>query len=368
MKKILVFGLSSYYGGIESFFLNYLYFKNVDNLKFDFIPENNELARNDEFKKLNCYIYSICNWRRHPFKYINQLNDIFSSNNYNAIYLNCLSAYNILPLVIAKKRGINIRIVHSHNSSAPKNYVKFLIHYFNRAKLNKLSNYKFACSDQAGQWMFGNNKFKVIPNAIDARKFKFSEANREYQRKKWNIQNDYLVLGYVGRLAYQKNPLFLIEILYQLLKIDERYILVIVGDGELKEEVKNKINRLNLQKNVMLLGNRNDISDLLHLFDIFLLPSKFEGLGIVLIEAQFSGLKCIVSDNVPSEANISNSIVYLPISKSSKMWVKEILDLKNKLPNRNALSQKCNTIYDLNYSSKDFFNLLNSIIKEDDIV
>lgn len=364
MKKILVFGLSEYYGGIESFFFNYLKFKKNKNLQFDFVPENKILARKNDFENLGCKVYDICNWRKHPLKYKKSIEQILKSQKYDMIYFNCLSAYNIIPLKIAKRNGIKVRIVHSHNSSAPKNILKFVIHFINKKCLLKLSTKRFACSNIAGKWMYGKGSFTVIPNAIDAKKFRFNEKVRIRVRNELGITDDSFVIGFVGRLTYQKNPLFLIDIFKELNSIDKKNILIIVGDGDLNDKVQRNIKRFSLEDKVLFLGSRNDISDLMQAFDLFLLPSRFEGLGIVLLEAQFSGLPCIVSDKVPKEANISNSIQYFSLKKDASKWANKIIKQKKELQSRNTILDSCDEKFDLQVTSNYFFDLIYSLIEK----
>ena len=364
MKRILVFGLSEYYGGVESFFLNYLLFKENKDLQFDFVPENYDLAKQDQFEKLGCKVYKLCNWRKNPFKYKKEIETILCSNRYDAVYVNALSAYNLLPLKIAKKRGINVRIMHSHNSSAPNNIIKLLIHYYNKKQLNKLTNVKLDCSDLAGKWMFCNDNYVTIPNAVDANKFRFNEEIRKQKRKELDIKDDTFVVGFVGRLSYQKNPLFLIDIFKEVVKRNKEAVLLIVGDGELRQSVREKIEELDIIDNVHLLGNRSDVNKLMQAFDLFLLPSYFEGLAIVLVEAQFSGLKCIVSNTVTTEANISKSVLYLPLEEGPDIWANKILEYKSNDISRMNILNACNGNFDLNCSSGDFFRLINNIIEK----
>lgn len=358
MKKILVFGLSEYFGGIESYFLNMISHC-YNEFIFDFIPENKDIAKCEEFKKYNCKIYKdIVNWRRNLIKYTSQICTILKENKYDGIYMNSLSAFNIIPILIAYKMKINVRIMHSHNSAQPKNVIKMLIHKINKKIISKYITNRFACSASAAEWMFNpNEKYIILPNAIDTDKFKFNIDIRNDMRRKYNIDDETILLGFVGRLAYQKNPLFLVDIMLELLLLKKKVKLFIVGDGNLKEKLLSKINSSNLQEHIFLLGSMDNINELMNAFDLLLLPSKFEGLGIVLIEAQFSGLKCLVSKQIPNEANISNTLEYIEIEKE-KEWAQKIIKYTNNIIERENIVKKCNPKYSLTYAANEFKGVL----------
>lgn len=363
MKKILVFGLSDYYGGTESFFLNYLKFNRNKNLSFDFIPENCELAQKNEFEKLGCKVYIISNWRKKYFLYKRELKEIIKNNHYDAIYVNFLSAYNIYPLVLAKKFNIKVRICHSHNSSSPKNIIKLIIHQINKRRISKYATNKLACSHKAASWMYTKNDYKVVPNAVDAHKFYFNKLIREKKRKELNIDEDTLVLGFVGRLSYQKNPIFLIKILRLILEKNKNTKLLIVGDGNLKSKLIKQIEVYHLNENVIMLGNRNDVHELMQAFDVFVLPSRFEGLGIVLIEAQFCGLKCFTSEFIPEEADISKTVEFLRLSDRGKAWKDSILNSEINEENRLKIIKRCDCKFDLNSTYNVFFDYIDKLIQ-----
>ena len=191
------------------------------------------------------------------------------------------------------------------------------------------STHFFACSNEAGRWMFGKNiKYKVIPNAIDIYKFKYDVKVRELIRSDNNIKEDEIVIGFVGSLNQQKDPLFLIEILCELKKISNKYKLMILGQGYLYEDVARKIQDNNLQESVILMGNVPNVKDYLQAMDLFVLPSRFEGFGIVLIEAQAAGLKCVTSKGVvPKDTNVTGEVQFILKSDGSSKWARYIADI-----------------------------------------
>ena len=355
MKKILVFGLSEYFGGIESYFLNMVSNINL-NYIFDFVPENIEIAQFGEFEKYNCKLHNVVNWRKNPIKYSKQIYNLLRDNAYDGIYMNLLSAFNVIPILIAHFLKIKVIIVHSHNSSQPTNIVKLIIHNINKRIISSYATNRFACSELAANWMFyTSDKYIILPNAIDTDKFKVNIEIRNKIRKEYSIDEETLLLGFVGRLAEQKNPLFLVDIMSELIKVEDKVKLMIVGDGYLKKKLLKKIKKLELENNIIVLGSKKNINHLMNAFEFLLLPSKFEGLGIVLIEAQYSGVKCLVSNQIPNEANISNTLEYIAIDNPKK-WGDIILKLKNHtdLEDRENIVKQCNPKYSLKFASGDF--------------
>ena len=192
----------------------------------------------------------------------------------------------------------------------------------------KLANSYIACSEEAGKFLFKNKKFTVIKNSIDISNYIYNEQKRSELRKKYKIE-DKIVVGEFGRLCQQKNQLFMIDIFNELLKLNDRYFLILVGNGELESKIKEKIKRYQIDDKVLMLGSRNDVNDLYNALDIFVLPSLYEGLGIVLIEAQANGLHCITSKkNVPIEAKVSNLLSYIDLNNNPKEWADAIQKTK----------------------------------------
>lgn len=204
--------------------------------------------------------------------------------------------------------------------------------------LKKSATDYFACSKAAGEFYYGkeavaNGLVKVIPNAIDLEKYKFNQAIREKIRKSLNIE-DKFVVGHIGRMAPPKNQKFLLQIFKKVKKERTNSILLMIGNGPLKKEIESEIKRLNLQDSVILLGVRNDVPNLLMAMDVFVLPSLSEGLGIVAMEAQASGLKCILSDKVPVETDMGGA-KYISLQTYCKQWASAILNCEKK-HNRNS--------------------------------
>ncbi|MBV4420081.1 glycosyltransferase [Clostridium tyrobutyricum] len=298
---------------------------------FDYITEASEIAYEKEIKKLGGNIYYIPRKKKKPIQHLLQFRKILKTHNeYNIIYFNILSAsyvYTIFSLIGIK----NIKIlVHSHNNNAQRLW----LHLLCKPILQLFSIEKLACSKEAGKFMFGKNcikknKVKFINNAIEIKKYIYSPLLRENVRNSLKIGSKFVV-GSVGRLSYQKNSLFIIDIFSEIYKKDKTAILIIAGEGDYRKKCEKYIQEKGIKDVVYLLGMRNDIPNLLQGMDIFLFPSRFEGLGMALIEAQAAGLKCFTSmEAVPKEVKVTPGLEFISLKDSAKKWASVILKNKN---------------------------------------
>jgi len=249
---------------------------------------------------------------------------------------------NFIPLIVAKLCKVPVRISHSHLAGEDNGLKNKIVHgvYKKLGKMN--ATHYFACGQEAGKYLFGASDFKVLHNAIDLAKYKFNPKVRAEKRKKLGIKEEF-VIGHIGRFTRQKNHTFLLEIFKKVLSEAPSAKLVLAGDGELYNEVKEHISRLNMEKNVIMLGNVDKVEHILQTFDMFVLPSLFEGLPLVLLEAQASGTACIASDNVAGEAKVNENVKFLSRTLSAGEWCKEILSTDIRKDNINLeLFQKKN--------------------------
>lgn len=323
--RILQVGMSPYYGGTEAFLMNQYRAIDRSKIQFDFLNVYNEkIACEDEIEELGGKIYHLDMARHHGLSmYHRNLDSFFVKNadEFDAVHCNFQSLVNIDILRYAKKYGIKVRIAHAHNSGygVEPNIKQKLLIYINKIILQQYATHYFACSELAARWMFGV-KATIVKNAINTKKFIFSSSMRDQVREQLKLGNCFTVI-FVGRLDPQKNPIFTLEVFNELKKIHSNAKLLIVGDGILKQQIQEKIQQLKLNDDVHLLGNRTDVNNLLQAADVFLLPSRFEGLGIVLIEAQAAGLKTYTSANVvPKEVKITDLLEFISLDKSAKEW------------------------------------------------
>lgn len=334
--RILQVGMSPYYGGTESFLMSQYRAIDKSKIQFDFLNVYSEkIACQDEIESLGGRIYYL-NMARHRGVrgYYKNLDRFFAENarQFDAVHCNFQSLINTDVLKYAKKYGIKVRIAHAHNSgygSEPNIKQKLLIG-LNQMTIGLYATHYFACSSLAAKWMFKNKKTTIIHNAIETKKFLYNAEARDKIRLQYGLTNEKLAL-FVGRLDPQKNPLFLIEIFDEITKLGHNWKLFIIGDGILRHDMEKKIEDTKLQDKICMLGSRNDVNDFLQAADAFLLPSKFEGLGIVLIEAQAAGIPCFTSENVvPKEVDITGLVNFISLDSSAKTWAKNVIKNSKK--------------------------------------
>lgn len=329
--RILVHGLvGTNLGGIETFLLN-MNDSMDEECIFDYVIEEDTCIHMDRIAKKGGKVYSIASRNRDPLQHIKDILNLYKKkrNEYKTIYFNLSSASWIFPEIIAKMYGYRV-IVHSHNAmliDANNNCIYSVINAINRFILGHMSIVRLSCSELATKFLFGNAEAKIIYNGIDVKKYAFSSDLRKKVREIYAISDDTFVVGVVGRLAYQKNPLFSVDVFHYIQKHVDSSVMFMIGDGKLREEVQDKIQEMGLQEKVHLLGNIKNVNEILNAMDVFLLPSRHEGLGIVLIEAQANGLPCYTSkDVVPEEARVTELLEYISLDDTYEVWGNECLN------------------------------------------
>lgn len=268
-------------------------------------------------------------------------------------------------LNVARKKGL-VTIAHSHSTSEEKNLKGLVISFFQK-RIKYISNYNFACSIDAGEWMFGkskNNKmnYTILKNAIDTDRYIVDNTVRKDIRKSLNI-GDNLVIGHVGNFRYAKNHSFILQVFNQYYNTENKNSkLLFLGEGDLMDNIKEQAFKLGLSENILFLGNVENVSDYLQVMDIFVFPSLYEGLGMALIEAQASGLPCIVSNNIPNEAIISTSVKVLTLD--IKLWSNAIIEMEKikKNTKQNVLIKEAG--YDIESTAKYIQNFYLDIIED----
>lgn len=351
-------------GGIESYAMNY-YLRMHEDVEMDFITHD---MRDENYKNI------IESYGNHVFlfpkiglnfiKIKKQVEEFFKQHNdYDIVHCHMANAA-FIYLKVAEKYGIEVRIIHSHQNKAADQ----LSHAIRNIPLIKMglkyANVNFACSKLAGDYLFKKRKYYVINNAIDGKRFKFDPVKRKQIRKELGIEEDVFVIGNVGRLCPQKNQKFLVDVFSEVNKTTNAKLLII-GDGELQNDLEKYIESLKMQDKIMLIAPTNKVEDYYQAMDIFVLPSLYEGLGIVNIEAQACGLKTIVSERVPDTAKISELLTFVNLSDGEKKWAEEIL--KNKKYDRKVQKDMlANNGYDIEVESKKLIELYRSLIQKGD--
>lgn len=356
MINVLQVGMSWNIGGTETYIMQQYRSADHKKIHYDFVNINshNDIAFQDEILSKGSKIYAICSRHLNPVKHYYQWIKMMNSTKgkYSAIVLNSNSLEYVFPLFVAKLYGIPTRIIHSHNSGNQHKIgcLRKVLIFINKFLLNHSATNYCACSEKAGKWMFGaNQKFQVIHNAIDTSKFVFNKNKRLKIRQSLAL-GDTLVLGHVASFCYQKNNEFMIEIFNKVHRLHPNSNLLLiggaVGDKSVLNACKAKVKQLGLDDSVKFLGLRTDVPELMQAIDCFLLPSRFEGLPFVGIEAQASGLPCFFSDTITKELEITNLCHFIGLEKSSEEWAKIIVE-NSPIERRDMSNEIRKTGYDI---------------------
>ena len=342
MVRVLnVFGNTNL-GGAESRIMELYRAMDKAKVQFDFLVHTQDECHYDaEIRSLGGRIYNVPRFKVfNIYAYKKALREFFREHNgYAAVYAHMTSTASIY-LPIAKNAGIPLTIANARSAGVDKG-LKGIATKIIRQPLKRKADYCFACSEKAARAIYGDdwiNKGNVwtIPNAVDAERFAYNEEVRKNARDELGVA-DKFVIGHVGRFSFMKNHEFLIDIFNELCKMRDDAALVLVGKGELEEEIKDKVKQLGLADKVCFLGNRSDVERYYQAFDYFVFPSIFEGLPGSVIEAQAAGLMCLVSDSVTSEAAITELVGCKSIGESAMSWASEIMRNSKKALERNDM-------------------------------
>lgn len=302
----------------------------------------------EEFIENKDFVYRLD--RKNILKYIFSIKKIIKKNNIDIIHIHGSSNLMTIELLAALLGGIKVRIVHSHNTTCEHK----IIHKLLTIPFNYLTTHRLACGVEAGKWLFGEKKFMILKNGINIKKFTLNPQNREFLRKKYDL-NEKCVIGHVGGFNEQKNQKFLIDIFNELKKFNLKYKLICIGDGHKKCEIEKYINKLGLD-DILLLGRRENISELLDMMDIMVLPSLYEGLPMVVIEWQAKGLPSYISNNVTKEVAFSKNVKFLDLNLGPSKWAEIINEDKGDLFKYKGDLFVSNAGYDIDKNAKELIN------------
>jgi len=339
------------------------YYKSIDRRKvqFDFVVQNEgEEFYECEVKSLGGEIYRVAPMHLDRKKFEKDLMNILKSNSgYRIIHVH-QNFLNIVSLRVAKKAGVQVRISHSHsNYKATSLYKRFQRLVF-KALIPLYATDYLSCSKASAEWLYGikaarSSKCRIVHNAINTRKFILDYEIRRKVREKLII-NDRIVLIHVGMFAYSKNHEYLFEIVKQLVKLNKQIVLLLVGDGERKKLLLEMVELMGIQEQVLFLGMQDNVQDLLMAADFFVFPSRYEGLPLTVIEAQISGLKCLISDVITPEVDLFNDIIFLSIKDSPEFWAKNIIDNLGNNKTR-AFDDLVKSGYEISHEAKELQKL-----------
>lgn len=318
-------------------------YENIDitQVQFDFLVERpGEL--DEKIRSMGGNIYYL--YTRNKKNYYLSLIEFFHNHPEYQIIHTHTHARMAIVLKAAKKCNIPCRIAHSHNARNDLPKIAAFVKSLTSIPIEKNANYFFACSLNAAKWLFPHRmkECKILYNGIKLEDYLFRKENRDETRFQLGLLNSSFVMIHVGRFAKQKNHTFLIKILENYSKIDKSdWKILLVGEGPLEDDIKKQVKVANLSSHVMFLGNRNDVNKLYCAADMFIFPSLHEGLGIVVVEAQASGLPCIVSDAIPLEADMEIGLLHtLRLENSTKTWIDIIMKNKQNIKTRISHSEK----------------------------
>lgn len=338
--------------GIETMLMNF--YRNLDRnkIQFDFLCNKSKPGDYDEeIKSLGGRIY--VSPGLNPFKwfqYQKYMKELFKSHpEYKIIH--CQNeAMGFPALYAAKKNGISVRIAHSHNTVTRFDFkwpIKILYKYL----LRTVATDYVACSHAAGKYLFGKD-VKVINNAIDSKKFIYSENIRKRIRKQYNIE-DKFVIGHVGRFEPQKNHKFIIKLFNEYQKQDSTAILLLIGTGTLENRIKKLVYNLNIQDKVIFTESIPNVNEMYQAMDMFILPSFHEGLPVVGVEAQFADLPCIFSTKITEETKFTKNVYYINLKDGINKWCDLICKIKKSNKKRKSIK---NSAFDINISKNNLIN------------
>ena len=325
------------------------YYRHIDRSKvqFDFLVDSDStLVPREEIESLGGRVFEIPPYQ-HVVEYQRELQRLFKQEGWKIVHSN-INALSVFPLRAAKKAGVPVRIAHSHSTSGKGEYAKNALKAVLKTQSNRYPTHRFACSKFAGEWLFGKAAhFEVVYNAIDLDRFCFNVEARAQARADLGLVGNQFAIGHVGRFTAQKNHAFLIDVFAEVAKRRDDAVLLLVGTGEAGASVKALVDERGLTDRVKFLGQRSDVNRLYQAFDAFVLPSLYEGLCLVGVEAQVAGLPCLFSDAITREVDVTGESCFLPIDHS-KAWIEALSCLvPRKRAERSKLSLKKFDSYDI---------------------
>lgn len=354
-------------GGAETMVMNL--YRNIDKekIQFDFVVHTEKVeAYENEIHNFGGKIFRIPAYKGYNhFEYIHAWKELLSNHpEFKIIHGHVRSTASIYMLIA--KQYNRITISHSHSTSNG-NGIAAVIKRIMQYPIRYIADYFFAASEQSGKWLYGDQiiqkkNFLILKNSINIQDFEYNEGIRKTIREKLNLENQF-VLGHVGRLHESKNHIFLIEIFNEILKINTNSKLILVGKGNLIDVIREKAILLNLEENILFLGERSDIADLIQAMDVFVFPSIYEGLPVSLIEAQASGIPIVASDSITKNVNITNLITFISLSSLPSFWAKQIIKYKDNYPRENYSVEIKKAGYDIKTNAKKLERFYTRIVK-----
>ncbi len=349
-------------GGVENMLFNYCQTMKNDKMKIDFIVHNSEKgALEDKFLELGCSVFHVTSKRKSLLKNTIEIFKIIKNGHYDVVHSH-MNYKGLSHMLIAKLCGVKCRIIHQHTAHYKIHGIMKIIVPIMKKICSLCANIWMACSVDSAIDMFGEKNYKkgriiILKNAINTRLFSYNEYTRKKIRKEMGIEKKF-VIGMVGRFHPEKNHEFLIEIFKKILDKHVNSVLVLVGGGELLNEYKEKIKCMNLSNKVIFTGIKNNVYELMQGFDVFVLPTKNEGFGMVLVEAQCAGLNTYTSlEGVPKEVKVTELLHFISLKKKPEEWAEYILSNSTNKIRGTKEKEITNAGYDITFQSKILKNI-----------
>lgn len=339
-------------GGLETMLMNYYRHIDRNQVQFDFLTHRQERADYDsEIEALGGTIYHLPRLIPWSGSYQKALDSFFKAHSeYRIIHVHqdCLSS---VVLKVAKYNNVPVRVAHSHSSCQDKD-LKYPIKLYYKRFISRYATELFACGKEAGDWMFGDVPFQILNNAINASAYRFDLQIAACVRQSFGIPENALVVGHVGRFSHPKNHAFLIEIFANVHNKEPNSYLLLVGDGDLRPEIEEKVRFRGLEKSVIFTGLRSDVPDLMQAMDVFVFPSLYEGLPLTMVEAQAAGLPCVISANIPADCDLTDLVSRVSLNEPTAVWSESILTVKAATPRRNTCAEIAAAGFDISENAK----------------
>lgn len=350
------------YGGVEMVIMNY--YRHIDRSRFQFdfyALEGSKIPQREEIETLGGRVFVVTRYTHVP-EYEKALIKYFKEEQYQIVHSN-MNTLSVFSLYAAKKAGVPNRIVHNHSTAGKgetrKNIMKYMLRPFSKLYPTKL----VACSKYAGEWIYGKDAdFTVFNNAIEVERFAYNPEIRKSVRKELGLDGKFVV-GHVGRFCYQKNHDKLIDIFAEIKKKENNAVLMLIGEGELENAVKAKTKQLGHENDVLFLGKRNDINRIYQAMDVFVLPSRYEGLPVVGVEAQTAGLPCIFSGEVTDETKILPSSMFIPLDASAENWANAVIESVKKYERKDVSTEIRKAGFDIKEQAEKMMKMYDAMSK-----
>lgn len=342
-------------GGVEAVVMNYYRHIDRSKIQFDFICDDDSTnIPYEEIESMGGKVILIPPYQK-VLQYHKELKQILEDREYKIVHSH-ISTLSVFSLFAARRANIPVRIAHSHSTTNKQEKKKNLMKQTLRPFSKLFATHYMCCSELAGRWLFGDNEYDkgnvyLLNNAIDVDRFKYNEFARQEIRNELNISDNTLVIGHIGRFVEQKNHSFLIDIFREVHNQNENSILLLTGQGPKMTEMQEKIKLYDLEKYVVFLGQRNDANRLYQAFDVFVLPSLYEGLPVVGVEAQAAGLPCLFSDSMTQEVKVTDLAIFLSLDDEKSIWVKSLLETYNRYQRKDILGEMTNKGFNITMES-----------------